>query len=108
MTAGNGREFSYDAFDRTSSVEKGETVTSFVYDCDDDKLISFSEALNLLDSRMNIKINKPSNEKKKDSFKNLIKEIEGETVKGDKYIEFYPDAESVKETVVELFYTPQN
>ena len=37
-----------------------------------------------------------------------IKEIEGETVKGDKYIEFYPDAESVKETVVELFYTPQN
>ena len=49
-----------------------------IYDCDDDKLISFSEALNLLDSRMNIKINKPSNEKKKDSFKNLIKEIEGE------------------------------
>lgn len=33
-----------------------------------------------------------------------IRYIGGETVMGDDYLEFYPEAESIKETVVELFY----
>ena len=35
-----------------------------------------------------------------------IKDIKGETVKGETYIEFYPDAKSVKKTVLDLFYVP--
>lgn len=35
-----------------------------------------------------------------------IKEIDGETKLGEEYVEFYPDEESVKELVVDLFYTP--
>ena len=37
-----------------------------------------------------------------------IRDIEGETVMGETYLEFHPDAESIKETVVELFYVPEN
>lgn len=33
-----------------------------------------------------------------------IRYIEGETVMGDDFLEFHPEAESIKETVVELFY----
>ena len=35
-----------------------------------------------------------------------ICELEGENVVGEKHIEFYPDEESVTETVVKLFYEP--
>ncbi len=37
-----------------------------------------------------------------------IRDIEGETVMGETYLEFHPDAESIKETVVELFYVPED
>lgn len=37
-----------------------------------------------------------------------IRYIEGETVMSDNYIEFHPEAESLKEAVVELFYNPEN
>ena len=78
-----------------------------IYDCEDDKLIGFSEALSLLDSRMNIKINKPSNEKKKDSFNNLIKEIEkGVQIADDKKEKEYKQATIGKElfdTIVKGF-----
>ncbi len=33
-----------------------------------------------------------------------ICELEGKTVRGDKHIEFYPDKDSIEETVVKLFY----
>ncbi len=33
-----------------------------------------------------------------------IRELEGENVTGEKHIEFYPDADSVTQTVVDLFY----
>lgn len=36
-----------------------------------------------------------------------IRYLEGETVMGDKYLEFYPEAESIKKTVTELFYIPK-
>ncbi len=32
--------------------------------------------------------------------------LEGENLKGDKFMEFYPDTRCVEETVVKLFYTP--
>lgn len=34
--------------------------------------------------------------------------LDGETVKGEEFMEFYPDEESVKEIVVKLFYTPKD
>lgn len=37
-----------------------------------------------------------------------IRYIEGETVMSDNYIEFHPEAESLKEAVVELFYNTEN
>lgn len=37
-----------------------------------------------------------------------IRDIKGETVMGETYFEFYPDEDSVKKTVVELFYVPEN
>ena len=35
-----------------------------------------------------------------------ICDIEGESVKGETFMEFYPDGKSIEETVVKLFYTP--
>lgn len=35
-----------------------------------------------------------------------ICELEGKSIRGDKHIEFYPDEDSIEETVVKLFYTP--
>ena len=32
--------------------------------------------------------------------------IKGDTVMGEKYVEFYPDSTNVYETVLEAFYTP--
>jgi LCP family protein required for cell wall assembly len=37
-----------------------------------------------------------------------IVEIEGESKKGENYMEFYPDDESIKKLVVDLFYMPKN
>ena len=37
-----------------------------------------------------------------------ILDIDGETVKGKKFMEFYPDEESVKEVAIKLFYKPQD
>lgn len=37
-----------------------------------------------------------------------IRDIKGKTVMGETYFEFYPDADSIKETVVELFYVKGN
>ncbi len=37
-----------------------------------------------------------------------ILDIEGESVMGEKYMEFYPDADALKETAIKLFYTPEN
>jgi len=37
-----------------------------------------------------------------------IKTIEGDSVVGEKYMEFFPDVDSLKKTVVELFYSPKN
>lgn len=34
--------------------------------------------------------------------------LEGKNIKGEKFIEFYPDADSLKKTVIELFYTPKD
>lgn len=36
-----------------------------------------------------------------------IYSIEGDNVEGEKFIEFYPDADSLKKTVIDLFYTPK-
>ncbi len=36
-----------------------------------------------------------------------IRTIAGETVLGEQYMEFYPDADDLKKTVVELFYEPK-
>ncbi|MGN0493366.1 MAG: LCP family protein [Acutalibacteraceae bacterium] len=38
---------------------------------------------------------------------NGISNIEGESQKGEEFIEFYPDEESLKKLVVELFYKPE-
>ena len=38
---------------------------------------------------------------------NII-EIDGESKKGENYMEFYPDDESIKKLVVDLFYIPKN
>ena len=35
---------------------------------------------------------------------NGVRYLEGETLKGETYIEFYPDPESIKKTVIDLFY----
>ena len=35
-----------------------------------------------------------------------IRELEGKNIRGDKHIEFYPDEDSIEETVISLFYTP--
>lgn len=35
-----------------------------------------------------------------------ICELEGRSIYGDKHIEFYPDEDSIEETVIKLFYTP--
>lgn len=35
-----------------------------------------------------------------------ICELEGKNIRGDKHIEFYPDEDSIEETVIKLFYTP--
>lgn len=37
-----------------------------------------------------------------------IRDIEGETVMGETYLEFHPDPESIKEAVVDLFYIQKN
>lgn len=37
-----------------------------------------------------------------------ICELEGRNVRGDEHIEFYPDEDSIEETVVKLFYEPKN
>ncbi len=37
-----------------------------------------------------------------------IKTIEGDSVVGEKYMEFFPDIDSLKKNVVELFYLPKN
>lgn len=37
-----------------------------------------------------------------------IRDIEGETVMGETYLEFHPDPESIKEAVIELFYVEKN
>lgn len=37
-----------------------------------------------------------------------IRELEGKNIRGDKHIEFYPDEDSIEETVISLFYTPIN
>lgn len=37
-----------------------------------------------------------------------IKDIEGESKKGEKYMEFYPEKSSIDEIVVDLFYTEKN
>lgn len=37
-----------------------------------------------------------------------IRDIEGETVMGETYLEFHPDPESIKEAVVDLFYVQKN
>lgn len=37
-----------------------------------------------------------------------IRALEGTTVKGKQYMEFYPDVDSLKKMVVELFYEPKN
>ncbi len=37
-----------------------------------------------------------------------IKTIEGESVVGERYMEFYPDLDSLKKNVIELFYIPKN
>lgn len=34
--------------------------------------------------------------------------LEGDNVQGEKFIEFYPDAASLKKTVIDLFYTPKD
>lgn len=36
-----------------------------------------------------------------------INSIEGETINGDDGVEFYPDAESLKKTVIEMFFIPE-
>ena len=36
-----------------------------------------------------------------------IKSIEGESVRGDQYMEFYPDQTAVKELVIHTFYSPK-
>ena len=36
-----------------------------------------------------------------------VRDLEGETKVGDEFMEFYPDEESVRKTVIELFYTPK-
>ncbi|MBO5786534.1 MAG: hypothetical protein J6R45_04340, partial [Clostridia bacterium] len=37
-----------------------------------------------------------------------ILEIKGESVVGEQYMEFYPDVNSMKQTVVELFYKKED
>lgn len=37
-----------------------------------------------------------------------IRDLEGESVKGESFMEFYPDGKSVEETVISLFYTPRD
>lgn len=37
-----------------------------------------------------------------------IKTLEGDLVKGEQYMEFYPDADGLKKMVVDLFYEPKN
>lgn len=34
--------------------------------------------------------------------------IDGESVKGERFMEFYPDEEALKELVLKMFYTPKN
>lgn len=37
-----------------------------------------------------------------------ICELEGRNVRGDEHMEFYPDDDSIEETVIKLFYEPKN
>jgi hypothetical protein len=37
-----------------------------------------------------------------------IRTIEGDSVVGEKYMEFFPEPESLKKNVVELFYIPKD
>jgi hypothetical protein len=37
-----------------------------------------------------------------------IKEIDGEAKRGEEFMEFYSNEESIKKLVVELFYIPKN
>ncbi len=37
-----------------------------------------------------------------------IKTVEGKNVRGDKFIEFYPNEDSIEQTVIDLFYVQQN
>jgi anionic cell wall polymer biosynthesis LytR-Cps2A-Psr (LCP) family protein len=37
-----------------------------------------------------------------------IYSIEGDNVEGEKFIEFYPDADSLRKTVIDLFYVPKD
>ncbi len=37
-----------------------------------------------------------------------IENIEGETILGEEYMEFYPKEESIKKLIIKLFYTPNN
>ena len=37
-----------------------------------------------------------------------ISNIAGESKLGEQFMEFYPDEDSIKETVMELFYKPKN
>ncbi len=46
--------------------------------------------------------------KKFEDYKFLgIRELEGQTKQGEKFVEFYPDEDSVWEIAIELFYTPK-
>ena len=59
-----------------------------VYDSSDQKMLKFAE--------------------KFDDYEFLgTKEIEGESKLGEEFIEFYPDEDSIWETVIDLFYTPK-
>jgi hypothetical protein len=37
-----------------------------------------------------------------------IRQLEGQTKLGEEFMEFYPDEASVRETVIQLCYTPKN
>lgn len=59
-----------------------------VYDSSDQKMLKFAE--------------------KFDDYEFLgIREIDGESKLGDEFIEFYPDEDSIREIVIDLFYTPK-
>ena len=85
----------YDKFKACINADEGFAVRFadaineyIVYDSSDQKMMQFAE--------------------KFDDYEFLgIKEIKGQTKRGEEFVEFYPDEESVWDIVIDLFYQPK-